>query len=198
MNKPYAQACDRNRDPILSVIKSLLADAGSVLEVGSGTGQHAVYFAGHLPHLQWQCSDLLDNLPGIKIWIDESDYANLPLPVELDVSSINWAALEYDAVFSANSVHIMSWEHVKAFISGAGLALNQNGLLILYGPFNYQDNYTSDSNRVFDGWLKERDPVSGIRNFEDLDRLANEAGFILQGDIEMPSNNRILYWQKTV
>ncbi len=196
MNKPYAEACDRNREPILSVLKPLLKDFASVLEVGSGTGQHAVYFAEHLPHLTWHCSDLEENLSGIDLWVNDSGLKNLPPPVELDVSSDNWHAFSFDAVFSANAVHIMSWEHVIKFISGAGRSLNKNGLLILYGPFNYQGKYTSESNRAFDGWLKNRDPLSGIRDFEDVDRMAFEAGLALEGDVEMPANNRILYWKK--
>lgn len=196
MNKPYAQACDRNRDPILSVLKSLLRGPGSVLEIGSGTGQHAVHFAEHLPHLKWNCTDLSQNLPGVKQWVREAGLANLALPFELDVSSVDWEALEFDYVFSANAVHIMSWEHVKDFIIGAGRALPVSGLFILYGPFNYQGEYTSDSNRTFDVWLKDRDPLSGIRNFEDLEQLANSVGLEFSENFSMPANNEILCWQK--
>jgi len=196
MIKPYAQACDRNRDPILSVLKSLLRDPGSVLEIGSGTGQHAVHFAEHLPHLKWKCTDLSENLPGMKQWVREAGLANLALPFELDVSSVDWETLEFDYVFSANVVHIMSWEHVEDFIKGAGRTLPVNGLFVLYGPFNYQGEYTSDSNQTFDVWLKDRDPLSGIRNFEDLEQLANSVGLEFSENFSMPANNEILCWQK--
>lgn len=196
MIKPYAQACDRNRDPILSVLKKVLTDPGTLLEIGSGTGQHAVYFAEHLPHLKWKCSDLSENLSGMEQWVLEAGLPNLTMPFELDVSSVEWEALEFDYVFSANVIHIMSWNHVKEFIIGAGQTLPVNGLLILYGPFNYQGEYTSESNRTFDGWLKDRDPLSGIRNYEDLEQLANSVGLKLFGNFTMPANNEILCWQK--
>jgi cyclopropane fatty-acyl-phospholipid synthase-like methyltransferase len=198
MNKPYAEACDRNREPILSVLKPLIKDSRTVLEIGSGTGQHAVYFAKHMTHLVWQCSDLVENLPGIESWVGDSGLPNLNPPIELDVAAYNWGHLKYDVIFSANVVHIMSWDHVQDFIIGAAKSLGNAGLLVFYGPFNYEGNYTSDTNRAFDGWLKGRDPTSGIRNFEDIDRLASVAGLKLLGDIEMPANNRILYWQRQI
>jgi len=197
MIKPYAQACDRNKDPILSVLKDLLKESGSVLEIGSGTAQHAVYFAEQLPHLEWKCSDLSENLPGIQQWVQEAGLPNLTMPFELDVSSVEWEALEFDYVFSANAIHIMSWNHVKEFIKGAGQMLPVNGLFILYGPFKYQGEYTSESNQTFDAWLKDRDPLSGIRNYEDLEQLANSVGLKISGKITMPANNEILCWQKT-
>lgn len=196
MNKPYSESCDQNRDPILAVIKPLFADRQTILEIGSGTGQHAVYFAAQMPHLIWQPSDTSEYLPGIQAWSDEAALPNLLPPIKLDVMQTDWPAVKADAVFSANTAHIMSWPMVEQFFAGVGEHLPQSGLFVLYGPFNYDNQYTSPSNAQFDGWLKARDPQSGIRNLEDLDRLAQEAGMRLKKDYAMPANNRILCWEK--
>lgn len=196
MSKPFAPACERNSGSIFSALKSLLAGYRSVLEIGSGTGQHAVYFAERLPHLQWHASDLTENHAGIEQWISEAGLENLRGPYTLDVSQPDWPELTIDSVFSANAVHIMSWDCVCALFSGVGMLLSERGLLILYGPFNYDNQYTSQSNADFDTWLKTRDPRSAIRDFEELDQLARQEGMVLFQDIEMPSNNRILCWQK--
>ena len=196
MNKAYSAACDKNRDPILSVIQELFAACRSVLEVGSGTGQHAVYFAQNMPHLVWHTSDVRQNHPDINMWLEEAGLDNTMPPVELDVTQEQWPAVDIQAVFSANTSHIMHWRAVEAFIMGVGRLLPVQGKFILYGPFNYNNQYTSQSNADFDVWLKQRDPESGIRNFEDLERLANSSGMILQQDYSMPANNRLLYWIK--
>ncbi|WP_293648849.1 DUF938 domain-containing protein [Thiolapillus sp.] len=195
--KPYAESCDQNRDPILEQLRPLLVAASTVLEIGSGTGQHAVYFSTHLPHLHWQPSDRGENLPGIRLWCAEAGLANLKAPLELDVTRQPWPAIETDAVFSANTAHIMAWPQVEAMMEGIGKLLPDGGVFLLYGPFNYNGRYTSDSNRRFDGWLKARDPLSGVRDFESLDELAGQVGMHLQDDIAMPANNRILCWRKS-
>jgi len=197
--KPYSESCDQNREPIFSVIQKLFADKKHILEIGSGTGQHAVYFAQKMPHLIWQCSDQEAYHDGIKQWLDEAHLKNTRQPLALNVSTDHWperSDLNIDAIFSANSVHIMSWENVIDFFKNAGKLLPNKGLLVLYGPFNYAGQYTSESNARFDNWLKQRDPKSGIRNFEDIDKLAQQAGLMLQNDFSMPANNRILCWQK--
>lgn len=194
--KPYAESCDRNRDPILSVILPLLSECRAVLEIGSGTGQHAVYFAGKMPHLLWHTSDREEYHAGIRLWLEEARMANVRPPLLLEVTQSPWPDVAVDAVFSANTAHIMHWHEVEAMFRGVGELLSDQGLLLLYGPFNYQQRYTSESNQRFDAWLKSRDPLGGIRNFEDVDRLANEAGMVLRGDFAMPANNRILFWQK--
>ena len=196
--KPFSQASENNKDHILKVLKEAFADTTSVLEIGSGTGQHAVYFAEHMPDLLWHTSDLTENHAGIELWIKEANLGNILGPYVLDVSQPDWPRLMIDSVFSANAVHIMSWECVCAFFSGVGELLSENGLLILYGPFNYDNEYTSRSNADFDIWLKKRDPRSAIRNFGDLDQLAKQQGMVLLKDVEMPSNNRILCWQKRI
>lgn len=195
MNKPVAPACERNRQPILQELKPVLADVDYVLEVGSGTGQHAVYFAGNLPHLQWQPSDRAENLPGIALWREDSALENLLPAVELDVAK-PWPVTQTPAVFSANTLHIMGWPSVKAFFDGIGRHLLSGGSLVVYGPFNYEGRYTSDSNAAFDQWLKERDQASGIRDFEAVNTLAEMAGLKLVKDIAMPANNRLLVWCK--
>lgn len=196
MIKPSSIACERNRAPIFSVIGPLFADNRVVLEIGSGTGQHAVFFAERLPHLVWYTSDLKENHADIMAWVKDSDLQNLRPPLQLDVLQDTWPDIEPDGVFSANTVHIMHWPAVKKMFAGIGCLLPDGGKFVLYGPFNYSGQYTSDSNAQFDCWLKARDPNSGIRHFEELDLLANSAGMHLQEDYEMPANNRILYWQK--
>ena len=196
MNKPYAEACDRNRDSILAVIAPLLAKSRAVLEIGSGTGQHAVFFAEMMPHLLWHTSDRDENHAGIRLWIEEARLANIRPPIDLDVMRRPWPEVGVDAVFSANTAHIMHWPEVEALFAGVAELLPENGFFLLYGPFNYQGSYTSDSNERFDAWLKARDPLSGIRDFEALDCLAGRGGLRLIGDFAMPANNRILFWQK--
>jgi len=194
--KPYAESCEQNRLPILEVLRPRLEQCHRLLEIGSGTGQHAVYFTPHLPHLTWQTSDVEENHPAIHAWLDEEGPENALRPLVLDVHKGSWPEQYYDAVYSANTVHIMGWEAVEALFTGVGRVLAPQGLFILYGPFNYGGRYTSESNARFDQWLKARDPQSGIRNFEELDALARAAGLELVEDIEMPVNNRTLVWRK--
>jgi cyclopropane fatty-acyl-phospholipid synthase-like methyltransferase len=195
-NKPYSESCDQNRDPIYNIIQPLLKDKKNVLEVGSGTGQHAAYFAKRMPHLIWQTSDQQAYHEGIKLWLNDASLDNTPPPIPLDVSTDAWPKKNFDAIFSANAVHIMAWENVVDFFENAPKILNKNGLFILYGPFNYKQQYTSESNARFDTWLKQRDPNSAIRDFEALDELAHKTGMVLQSDYALPANNRILVWKK--
>ena len=197
MNKPYSESCDQNRDFIFNIIEPLLADKQHVLEIGSGTGQHAVYFAQKMPHLIWQCSDQIAYHADIQQWLDDAELSNTPAPIALDVSYDPWPKnLSVDVIFSANAVHIMSWKNVVDFINKAGEQLDSKGLLILYGPFNYNNTYTSDSNARFDIWLKQNNPQSGIRDFEAINELAEQKGLSLIDDFTMPANNRILCWKK--
>jgi cyclopropane fatty-acyl-phospholipid synthase-like methyltransferase len=193
--KPFSEACEENKQPILAVLRRLFADVRQVLEVGSGTGQHAVYFARALTHLYWQTSDRSENHPGIRAWLEEYALPNVGFPLALDVTG-SWPQQSFDGVFSANTTHIMSWQQVQDFFQGVGRVLCDDGCFALYGPFNFGGNYTSDSNRRFDLWLRQRDPNSGIRHFEDLNELAAAQGLRFQEDIEMPVNNRILVWRK--
>lgn len=193
--KPFAPSCERNQGPILEVLRRHFADVRSVLEVGSGTGQHTVRFAASMPWLGWQCSDRADNLPGIGMWLDEAALPNTLPPVELDVDG-PWPATTFDAVFTANSLHIMGRPQVESFFAGVGAVLGAGGWLVVYGPFNYGGDFTSDSNRAFEQWLKARDPASGIRDFEAVDALARGIGLSLVEDDAMPANNRCLVWRR--
>jgi cyclopropane fatty-acyl-phospholipid synthase-like methyltransferase len=194
-NKPYAEACDENKSPILTQLQRLFRETRSVLEIGSGTGQHALFFAAALPELIWQTSDREENLDGIRAWLAEAELENLLSPVSLDVKAA-WPDATYDGVFSANTTHIMSWEEVGYLFRGVGRVLQAEGRFVLYGPFNYQGAFTSDSNSRFDEWLKSRDPLSGIRDFDELNALAADQQLLFEKDIEMPVNNRILVWRK--
>lgn len=196
MNKPYSESCDQNRDVILSVLESLCINCNSVLEIGSGTGQHAVYFAKKMPYLKWHTSDCLPYHEGIRRWMEDSELDNVSLPIELNVTTSQWPEINIDAIFTANSIHIMHQLDVVSFFSGAGSLLPENGALIIYGPFNYRGKFTSESNERFDQWLKNRDSLSGIKHFEEIEKLANSQGLQLVNDYEMPANNRILHFTK--
>jgi cyclopropane fatty-acyl-phospholipid synthase-like methyltransferase len=198
--KQYSEACEQNKDPILAILRAAFMNARNVLEIGSGTGQHAVYFSEQLPQLRWQTSDLPENHPGIHAWLQEAELKNALAPVALDTRNAAWPQQtpekSYDGLFSANTTHIMDWPAVEGLFAGVGELLESNGRFCLYGPFNYQGAYSSDSNQRFDDCLKARDPASGIRHFEELDSLANENNMALESDHEMPVNNRLLVWRK--
>lgn len=197
-DKPFAPSCERNRDPILQVLSPLLGQARRVLEIGSGTGQHAVHFAAAMPWLVWQTSERAEHLPGIAQWLDEAGLANTPPPLSLDVARGPWPASQFDAVFSANTLHIMDWPQVQALFAGVDGVLAARGTLAVYGPFNQGGAYTSDSNAQFDVWLKARDPASAIRDFEAVDALAQGVGLRLVDDHALPANNRLLVWQRSL
>ena len=194
--KPFSAACERNREPILGVLRAHFADRRHVLEIGSGTGQHAAYFATQLPHLTWQASDRATNLPGIRQWLDEAALPNTPAPLVLDVARGPWPRQTFDAVFSANTLHIMAWTEVEAMFAALGESLAGDAQLAIYGPFNYRGRFTSASNAEFDRNLKAQAAQRGIRDFADVDRLARAAGFALIEDAAMPANNRCLVWQR--
>lgn len=196
--KPHSDACDRNRDPILQVIKEWFIEPGEVLEIGSGTGQHAVYFAAHMPHLQWIATDRAENHAGIKAWLDEAQAPNVRGPVELDVSEERWPVEHVDYVFSANTSHIMSWPEVEKMFAGVGRVLRPEGVFCLYGPFNRDGQFTSDSNRAFDASLKARDPNMGIRDDRALVALAKAHSLTFVADYSLPAKNRVLVWKRDV
>jgi cyclopropane fatty-acyl-phospholipid synthase-like methyltransferase len=195
MDKPHAPSCDRNREPLLTVLRDHFTDRRQVLEIGSGTGQHAVYFAAALPHLTWQASDRAEHLPGIRAWLDEALLPNTPPPLELDVSG-PWPQGRFDGVFSANCLHIMGWEVVERLFAGLPAIMAADFKLIVYGPFNYGGRFTSESNAAFEVWLKERGAHQGIRDFEAVEALARNVGLELVEDRAMPANNRCLVWRR--
>ena len=193
--KPYAEACDRNRGPILEVLRRHFADRRHVLEIGSGTGQHAVHFAAALRHLTWQTSECEPSLAGIRLWLEEAGLPNLPQPIALDVTGA-WPNARFDAVFTANTLHIMGWAEVRALFAALPQVLAPDSVLAVYGPFNYDGRFTSPSNAAFDQWLKQRSAESGIRDFAAVDELARAIGFALVEDCAMPANNRTLVWRR--
>jgi cyclopropane fatty-acyl-phospholipid synthase-like methyltransferase len=195
--KPFAESCEQNKQPILAVLRQYFTDLNSVLEIGSGTGQHAVFFAEQFSHLTWVTSDQTEYHDGIKMWLEEYSQGNIQGPFLLDVNQKDWPVENTDAVFSANTVHIMGWPSVENMFTGIGRVLNKGGYFCLYGPFNYNGQFSSESNANFDAWLKQRDPVSGVRDFEALQELAEKVGLVFVHDHEMPANNRVLVWQKT-
>ncbi|MDM3870427.1 DUF938 domain-containing protein [Porticoccus sp. W117] len=196
MDKPFSQACENNKSPILDVLKEVFAQSKKVLEVGSGTGQHAVFFAPQLPHLQWHTSDLPDNHSGINHWIDECPSDNLYRPLLLDADMPKWNLEDIDGVFTANTCHIMSWQSVQNLFARVGKILQPGGRFCIYGPFNYNGQYTSESNASFDVWLKEQAPHRAIRDFESINELAEKRQMKLVDDYEMPANNRLLVFEK--
>jgi SAM-dependent methyltransferase len=195
---PFSEACERNKAPILAVLREVFADRSHVVEIGAGTGQHAVHFARHLPHLSWQPTDRSDYLPGLAARIEAEGTPNLHPPLELDVLQADWPLLDADAVYSANTLHIMSWPEVEAFFRGAGRLLASGGTLAVYGPFRYRETFTTQSNADFDRMLRERDAASGIRDFEAVDRLAARSGLEFQRDVTMPANNQLLVWRRVL
>jgi SAM-dependent methyltransferase len=195
--KPFSEASERNRDPILQVLRRVFGDRKLVLEIGSGSGQHAAYFAPALPHLAWQPSDVAENLSGIRLWREEAQAPGLRGPIELDVDR-PFPAVEADAVFSANTCHIISWPQVERMFVAVAALLPKGGVLALYGPFNYGGKHTSPSNAEFDAWLRGRDPASGLRDFEAIDALAKRHRLVLDEDNAMPANNRLLVFRKSL
>jgi cyclopropane fatty-acyl-phospholipid synthase-like methyltransferase len=196
-DKPYSPASERNREPILAVLREHFADRKRVLEIGSGTGQHAAHFAAALPQLIWQSSDREENLPGTRAWLDEAGLPNTPAPLELDVNQPQWPTQQYDAIYSANTLHIMSWAEVQRLFQRLPEIMTPDARLAVYGPFNYGGRFTSDSNAAFDASLKAAVPHRGIRDFEAVDALARGIGLSLLEDRQMPANNRCLVWARS-
>lgn len=193
---PFSAACERNKDPILEVLRVRFADRSQVLEIGSGTGQHAVHFARALGHLIWHPTEQLAYLADLAERIKREGTRNLRPPTVLDVRQVVWPVRGVDALFTANTLHIMSWAEVMALFRGIGDVLVPGGVLCIYGPFRYAGRYTSDSNREFDVMLQERDPESGIRDIEAIGLLAEQYGLSLDADLDLPANNRLLAFGK--
>jgi len=194
--KNFSEACERNKEPILKVLRLELVESTKVLEIGSGSGQHAIYFAEQLPHLQWLPSEQSSKVDDLRSNISAGNRANLLLPIGLDVNQLPWYVEPVSAIFSANTLHIMAIDAVANFFTGVGATLVSGGKLCVYGPFRYSGDFTTQSNADFDRWLKSRDAQSGIRDFELLDKYAKQYGMQLLNDHQMPSNNQLLVWQK--
>lgn len=198
MTLPFSQACENNKEPILSVLKRHFSAPGTVLEIGGGTGQHAVHFATQMSHLQWQSSDLPDNVDTLNLRIQSAALSNLPAAIALDVTQSAWPVSDVDYVFSANTLHIMPASANPHFFSHLKEVIRPGGLVCVYGPFKYGGEFTTESNARFDLWLKANNPLSGVRDFETINAMASEAGLVLIEDNAMPANNQLLVWRKQV
>ncbi len=192
----FSQAAENNKVHICDRLCEVLKPCRHLLEIGSGSGQHAVYMAQRLPHLVWQTSELAENLDNLRARLEAEGADNIRQPIDLDVSSHPWPVSACDAIYSANTVHIMSWAHVEHLFRGVGVTLENNGFLCLYGPYKYNGAFTTPSNQHFDQWLRDKDPASGIRDFGAVDDLAQNQGLVLHKDFSMPANNQLLVWQR--
>lgn len=195
VDKPFSEACERNKAPILQCLLPLYAPLRSVFEVGSGTAQHALHFAAAMPQLRWQCSETPAQLALLERGLAGHGLPNLPPPLCFAAGQ-PWPAEPADAVFTANTLHIMGWDEVQRLFAGLGAWLPAQGLFTAYGPFNYAGRFTSDGNARFDASLRAADPRRGIRDFEAVDALARGAGLQLLEDRAMPANNRCLTWRR--
>jgi SAM-dependent methyltransferase len=197
-DKPYAPSAERNRGPLLEALRPRLASSRRVLEVGSGTGQHAVHFAPALPHLCWQTSERPTELPGLRLWLDEAACPNTPAPLALDVLWPDWPERAggpvHDAVFSANTLHIMSWVAVEAWVRSLPRVLAPGGQVLVYGPFLEEEVPTTESNLRFDAELRALAPAMGLRRLQAVDGLMADAGLQRLERVAMPANNLLVRW----
>ena len=193
----YSRAADNNKAAILSVLTPYLSEGDHVLEIGSGSGQHAIHMTGALPQIQWQPSDRAITLALLSANIREYGTPNVQQPIELDLANPPLALPEgVQCVYAANVMHIVSEPLGATLIKLAAQSLLKDGYLVLYGPYRYGGEFTTESNKDFDGWLKDRDSASGVRDFEWVDKLANESGLTLIMDHSMPANNQCLVLKK--
>lgn len=193
---PWSEACERNRGPIGGALIRLLPERASVLEIGSGTGQHAVHFCRMMPGLRWQCSDVGTHLPGLQARIEQEGGGRLADALELDVMADAWPSGPFDAVYTANTLHIMPWDHTPVLLERGAAILRAGGCLVIYGPFHDRGVHTAASNEAFDRSLRARDPAMGVRDADRIRALADECGLRQEADLALPANNRILVFRK--
>ena len=196
MELPFSEACERNKGPILEVLRKVFSKTETVLEIGSGTGQHAVHFSKHLPHLVWQHSEVGERVAMLKSRIDLVGPGNLLPAKELDVERHDWRLKETDAVFIANVFHIAPIEFMHSCLKGTSKCLKRLGIFCVYGPFRFEGKFTSPSNAQFDCSLKTNNPEWGIRDFEQLCQVAEEESLTFQHNYSMPANNQLLVFKK--
>ncbi|HET9033839.1 MAG TPA: DUF938 domain-containing protein [Dokdonella sp.] len=197
VEKPFSPSCERNREPILDVLREVFSERSHVLEIGSGTGQHAVHFASAMPHLRWQTSDRTEYLAGVRSWLDDAALANTPAPLVFDVGQDDWPAMRFDAIFTANTLHIMAWTEVERLFARLPEIMSDTCVFVAYGPFNINGQYTSDSNAEFDRWLHERGAHMAIRDLAAIDALAEAAGLQRIALQPMPANNFCAVWRRS-
>ncbi len=186
---PYSAAAERNKGPILDVLRRVLPEEGLVLEIASGTGRHVLHFAAALPGLRWQPTDAD---PELREWISASvaaDLGNVNAALQLDVLETPWPVREADALLCINMIHISPWAATVALFDGARATLSADDVLFLYGPYRRYDRHTAPSNESFDASLRSRDPEWGVRDLEEVTRTAEAAGFVLAEVVAMPANN---------
>jgi len=194
----FSPSCERNKDVIAKTLTPYFAKPAQVLEIGSLSGQHAIHFCLEFPCLVWQPSDLENNIEALQQNVITAELDNCLSAILLDVSiKVAWPNKVFDIIYSANTLHIMSWQHVKSLFHSLPKVSRVGTVLAIYGPFKYNNDFTSESNKMFEIWLKDRDGKSGIRNFEQVNELAKQAGFTLKDDVKMPANNQLLIWQKS-
>ncbi|MDP4547127.1 DUF938 domain-containing protein [Marinobacter sp. MDS2] len=192
---PYSQACENNKAPILEKLQEIFLASGKVLEVGTGTGQHAVHFATAMPHLQWQPTDHPQAADTCRPRLAHAALPNILPVLELDVATPPWPVESFTWAFSANTAHIMAWKEVDHMFRNIGERLPKEGAFCLYGPFNRQGRYTSASNAQFDQHLKANAAHMGIRDLEDISKLAENVGLTLSENHSMPANNQLLVFR---
>ncbi|MGY6553765.1 MAG: DUF938 domain-containing protein [Wenzhouxiangella sp.] len=196
MTLPYSEACERNKRPIAAVLKRCLPSAAEVLEIGSGTAQHAVYFSHRFPAVRWQCSDLVENLAGISARIELEGQGRLRPAIALDVMGEAWPSGPFDAIFTANTLHIMPWAHTKILLERSAALLRPDGCLLIYGPFHDAGVHTAPSNQAFDRSLTARNAAMGVRDAVEIQMLASQHGLSIEADLALPANNRMLIFRK--
>ena len=196
MSLPFSQACENNKQYILDKLLPLFSAGSIVLEIGTLTAQHIRFFAEALPLVYWIPSDLDENLPMVRAGLAACTLRNISAPLSLDVAEEPWPLQQVDGIFTANTLHIMRYDYVAGFFRNAGRVLKAGGVLCVYGPFKYGGEFTTQSNASFDVWLKQRDVLSGVRDFEQVQAWATAAGLELLADHTMPANNQLLVWRK--
>ena len=196
--REHSPSYERNREPILAALRQILAQGrpAQLLELGSGTGQHAAYLAPRLPWIRWQPTELPERLESIRAWREASGAENLEEPVALDVAAPSWPVDEADVILTINTIHIVPWEGVLAMIEGVGRTLREPGWFVVYGPFRFEDRPLEPSNAQFEQWLRQTDPRRGLRQFGQIDEACRAQGLRFGGDLEMPANNHVLWWTR--
>ena len=195
--RPYSPACETNKDPILNVLKDVITQEDRrLLEIGSGTGQHAVYFAPHFPQVEWYPTDVSVSLKGMSLWFHEHQIRNIQKPSRLEVGKDELPKLKFDLIFTANTFHVMHWKECKSLIKMFGGRLREGSRVLIYGPFKYDGQFTSVAHEELDQELKAKDPSSGIRAFEDVNNAMIKNGFELMLDVDMPENNQMLVYNR--
>ena len=193
----FSDACERNKIPILKVLNEEL-DSGTVLEIGSGTGQHSVFFSKEIPSIKWYPSDTISNFESLNAFVTNYQNNNLQTPFVIDITQDQWIDFKVDYVFTSNTFHIINNALLTYFFYQCSKVMKSNGKLIIYGPFKFDNQFNSPSNQTFDELLKESDSFSGLKNFEEIVSIALKFDFKFSKKYEMPANNNILVFKKSI